>query len=251
MPSLLPFLSSPIDAPTFDRPLDDPRMWLETVDGKAQLDYVKAKNADALATLGNPEEQETYKRIIAILDSKEKIPYIGRVLNGLYYNFWQDDVHVKGIWRRCTLAEYRKDEPGWETVLDLDALSKEEGKTWVWGGSVVLDEGPDVPTDRVLIKLSDGGADAKHVREFDINKKTFVPPGACVRAPSLSVSRTPANIFLVCRCARHRRSRQALHPTRGQMAVLMEGPRHPINRRVEGALRCGRGHLVRLCTYRA
>ena len=24
-----------------------------------------------------------------------------------YYNFWQDADHVKGIWRRCTLEEYK------------------------------------------------------------------------------------------------------------------------------------------------
>jgi len=47
---------------------------------------------------------------LSILDSKEKIPYIGRVFttpSGVthYYNFWQDEVHVRGIWRRCTLDE--------------------------------------------------------------------------------------------------------------------------------------------------
>jgi hypothetical protein len=55
----------------------------------------------------------------------------------------------------------------WETVLDLDALNKEEvnpktgePENWVWKGSTVLDEGPDVRTDRVMLKLSRGGADA-------------------------------------------------------------------------------------------
>jgi len=176
---LLPFsLFSPRDSPTLDCPLDDPRLWLEDVEGTAALNWVKDKNADALHHLGAPAESPTYKRILAILDSKEKIPYVGRVLNGLYYNFWQDETHVRGIWRRCTLDEYRKEVPQWETVLDLDALSKAEGVTWVWAGSVVLDEGPEIPTDRVLIKLSDGGADAKHVREFDVNTKAFLPASA-------------------------------------------------------------------------
>lgn len=48
----------------------------------------------------------------------------------------------------------------------------------MWAGSIVLDEGPDVPTDRVLIKLSDGGADATHVRELDINTKDFISADA-------------------------------------------------------------------------
>ena len=63
----------------------------------------------ATSAAGNPSDSATYSRILEILDSKAKIPYIGRVLNGLYYNFWQDETHVRGIWRRCTLDEYRKE----------------------------------------------------------------------------------------------------------------------------------------------
>ena len=46
-------------------------------------------STDAVAALGEPTQDPMYTRILSILDSKEKIPYIGRVLNGLYYNFWQ------------------------------------------------------------------------------------------------------------------------------------------------------------------
>ena len=105
------------------------------------LEGVKGRNAAALSELGDPKATQDYSRILSILDSKEKIPYVGRVLNGLYYNFWQDENHIRGIWRRTTLPEYRKTSPAWETVLDLDALGKEEGESWVWKGSVVLDEG--------------------------------------------------------------------------------------------------------------
>ena len=111
------------------------------------------------------------------------------------YNFWQDEVHVRGVWRRCTLAEYKKEVPAWEVVLDLDALSKAEGKTWVWAGSIVLDEGPDTPTDRVLIKLSDGGADATHVRELDINTKQFIPA-----SDKGALARVGGNSRCCCRC---------------------------------------------------
>ena len=158
--------------------LRDPRRWLEEVEGAKALDWVKAKNAEALGLLGDPKASPTYGRILSILDSKEKIPYVGRVLNGLYYNFWQDATHVLGIWRRTTPAEYKKAEPSWEVVLDLDMLSKADGETWVWHGSVVLDEGEAVATDRVLIRLSRGGADAEVVREFDVNTKDFVPASA-------------------------------------------------------------------------
>ena len=156
--------------------LRDPRTWLEDVEGSSQLAFAREKNAAAVAALGEPTQDPTYGRILSILDSKDKIPYVGRVLNGLYYNFWQDASRVRGVWQRCTLAQYRVEQPAWEVVLDLDALSKEEGVTWVWGGSVLLDEGPDARADRVLIKLSRGGADAKEVREFDLDAKKFVAP---------------------------------------------------------------------------
>ena len=167
------------ELPTIDNP-HDPRVWLESIDGDKALDWVRENNVDVLKHLGNPTEQPVYKRILAYLDSKKKITYVGRVLDHgsgyRYYNVWTDNTHKQGLWRRCMPDEYQKKEPQWETVLDLDALSKEEGMTWVWAGSVVPDlEADDGITKRVLIKLSAAGADAVHVREFDLEKKTFVP----------------------------------------------------------------------------
>mmetsp|Transcript_29358 Transcript_29358/g.95600 ORF Transcript_29358/g.95600 Transcript_29358/m.95600 type:complete len:750 (-) Transcript_29358:128-2377(-) len=154
--------------------LTDPREWLEEVEGDKQIGWVKEQNADAVARIGEPSDKPLYGRLLEIMESDEKIPYIGRVLNGLYYNFWQDETHVQGIWRRCTLDEYRKAEPEWELVLDLDALSAESGVSWVWGGSTLLDEGPGVRKDRVMVSLSRGGADAKVSREFDLDAKEFL-----------------------------------------------------------------------------
>src|SRR5690606_9881767 len=70
-------------------------------------------------------------------------------------------------------AEYRKDEPTWEVLLDIDALGKAEGVNWVWGGAECLR--PEY--DRCLIDLSRGGADATVTREFDVSEKAFVEGG--------------------------------------------------------------------------
>jgi prolyl oligopeptidase len=156
--------------------LTDPREWLEDVEGDDALAWVRSRNAHALDALGEPSTKGAYERVLSILESNEKIPFIGRVLNGLHYNFWQDEVHVRGIWRRCTLDEFRKPEPVWEPVLDLDALAAADGVSWVWGGTAVLDEGPDVRKDRVMIRLSPGGSDATVAREFDLDSKQFVAP---------------------------------------------------------------------------
>jgi hypothetical protein len=80
---------------------------------------------------------------------------------------------VRGIWRRTSLAEYRKKSPNWETVIDLDALGKLEGENWVWHGASCLE-----PEYRhCLVNLSRGGADAQVVREFDLEHKAFVAEG--------------------------------------------------------------------------
>src|SRR3546814_8705355 len=93
---------------------------------------------------------------------------------------WSSDVcssdlaqHERGIWRRTTLEEYRKDEPKWETLLDLDALNKAEGENWVWHGADCLR--PDYT--RCLVALSRGGADADVTREFDLTTKKWVEGG--------------------------------------------------------------------------
>ena len=166
------------ELPTVDN-VRDPRVWLESVLGTKALDYVRSNNQDTLAYLGEPKKMPLFDKIRKIMDSKEKIAYVGRSLDHgaglMYYNFWQDAENQQGLWRRCTPEEYRKDAPQWETVLSLDELSKAEGVTWVWAGSGVLDEGPEKFTEKCFIKLSVAGADATHVREFDIVKKRFVP----------------------------------------------------------------------------
>jgi prolyl oligopeptidase len=89
------------------------------------------------------------------------------------YNFWQDEQHPRGLWRRATLAEYRKPQPAWETVLDVDKLAADENVKWVWKGADCL-----FPHyRRCLVSLSRGGADAVEVREFDTVGKRFVKGG--------------------------------------------------------------------------
>lgn len=151
----------------------DPHLWLEQVTGEKQLAWVRDRNAACVASLAESERFKTLEsRIRGILDSKERIPMITKI-GGRFSNFWRDAANPKGVWRRTTLDEYRKQEPAWETVLDLDALSAREGENWVWHGAAVLE-----PADRLcLVSLSRGGADAGVVREFDLETKAFVADG--------------------------------------------------------------------------
>ncbi|WP_232823665.1 prolyl oligopeptidase family protein [Dyella sp. C9] len=151
----------------------DPNLWLENIDGARQLDWVKTQNAKTVAAYAQSAEfKQLDARLLEVLDSTDRIPMVAKI-GDLYYNFWRDQDHPKGLWRRTTLAEYRKDKPAWETVIDLDALAKAENENWVWHGAQCLK--PDY--QRCLVMLSRGGADADVVREFDLSAKQFVKGG--------------------------------------------------------------------------
>ncbi|MGD8415360.1 MAG: prolyl oligopeptidase family serine peptidase, partial [Candidatus Latescibacterota bacterium] len=83
-----------------------------------------------------------------------------------------------------TREKYVTDSPGWETVLDLDALAEAEGENWVWKGASGLY--PDY--DRFMIRLSRGGGDAVVIREFDAKTKAFVEDGFYVPEAKSQVS---------------------------------------------------------------
>jgi prolyl oligopeptidase len=152
---------------------DDPYLWLEDVEGKEALDWVRARNAVSEKQLaGDPGFEALRASLLEILDSDARIPYVGK-MGEFYYNFWRDKNNPQGIWRRTTMAEFRKESPKWEVLLDIDALGKAEGVNWVWGGADCLR--PDY--DRCLVSLSRGGADADVTREFDVSDRAFVEGG--------------------------------------------------------------------------
>lgn len=151
----------------------DPYLWLEDVGGERPLAWVRERNAAAEAELAaTPQFKQLESEIRAILDSDAKIPLVEKI-GPYYYNFWKDQQHERGLWRRTTLAEYRKPEPKWETVIDLDALNKQEGENWVWHGADCLKP----QYERCLVALSRGGADADVTREFDLATKSWVKDG--------------------------------------------------------------------------
>jgi prolyl oligopeptidase len=157
---------------------DDPYLWLEDVTGDKALGWAKQQNAHTDAELAaTPGFDKLQSDILAILDSDAKIPYVSKI-GDYYYNFWKDAQHVRGLWRRTTLDEYRKPDPKWETVIDLDALDKVEQGNWVWHGADCLKPVlPDGAYKRCLVALSHGGADADVTREFDLETKQWVDGG--------------------------------------------------------------------------
>ena len=152
----------------------DQNIWLEDRTAPAALDWVKKENQITLSTLeADPHYKTLEAEVRDVVLAKDRLPVVSLIGNQVY-NFWQDDTHIRGIWRRTTLSGFQKANVTWETVIDIDALAKKENENWVWKGL----SGCLAPKDdRCLIRLSRGGTDADVVREFSLVKKDFVANG--------------------------------------------------------------------------
>ncbi len=152
---------------------EDPFIWLEEIEGEKALAWARAENAKTFGVLeADPRFAVFRDRALDILQAQDRIPVVSIQANGLY-NFWQDQSHVRGLWRRTTMESYQGAQPEWETMLDIDALAKAENANWVFKGANCL--APDYR--RCLVVLSDGGKDASVLREFDTVEKRFVDGG--------------------------------------------------------------------------
>jgi prolyl oligopeptidase len=155
---------------------EDPHLWLEEVEAEKALDWVRAHNEKAVSHLTSNSRFKEYEAVAAeLLNATDRIAY-PRLRGGEVYNFWQDQSHVRGVWRRSTLVSYKSENPEWETLLDVDALAETEDENWVYKGVTCLQ--PDY--DRCMVEVSRGGSDASIECEFDMASKRFVEDGFMV-----------------------------------------------------------------------
>ena len=151
----------------------DPFIWLEEVSSPRSMAWVEHQNEITTNRLeADPRYVDNYTEALEIAGAKDRIPE-PEFVHGEIYNFWEDPDHLRGIWRKTTLDDYASPQPHWTTVLDIDALNKAEGKSWVFKGAELLK--PD--ETRCMIELSDGGEDAVVAREFDLDAGKFVNGG--------------------------------------------------------------------------
>ena len=133
-----------------------------------------------------------YATALAALDAPSRLPDVEQ-RGGWIYNFWKDEAHPRGIYRRATLEEFRKPEPAWETVLDIDSLAQQENTPWVFHGMDCLP--PEYR--KCLVSLSPGGGDAEEVREFDTEALAFVFDGFFVPTAKTGIAwRDADSVFL-------------------------------------------------------
>jgi prolyl oligopeptidase len=174
---------------------DDPFLWLEEVEGARALDWVRTENARALSDLESDRRYAEFQREASdIINASDRIAYPRFIGDGVA-NFWQDETHVRGLWRRASLDAFRAASTEWEPILDIDALAAAEGRNWVFQGGPLLR-----PEDRLcLVALSDGGKDAAELREYDLVAKRFVEGGFFLPEGKQNATWVDADTLLVAR----------------------------------------------------
>src|SRR5690349_8526053 len=172
-------------AAAYAAPAADPNLYLEQVDGARALATVKAWNAKTRAALEKqPGFADYHSKALALLSTNQKIAEPDQVLGDKVLNFWQDEQHPRGLWRVSPLAAFASGQPQWRTLLDIDAMSAADKKKWVFKGAACLSP---AYVD-CMVSLSNGGGDAVEVREFDLDKGSFISGGFFVPTAKSNVA---------------------------------------------------------------
>ena len=172
---------------------EDQYLWLEEIDAPKALEWVEAQNKETFEDLTqHPNFEKLYQKNLEIFNSKEQIAF-PTIRGEFVYNFWQDEKHVRGIWRRASLKNYLDEKPDWETLIDIDQLREKESEDWVY--KWVRGLAPNY--DKFLVALSRGGGDAVVIREFDVTTKSFVKDGFQLPEAKGSISWVDENTVMV------------------------------------------------------
>ncbi|WP_022867414.1 prolyl oligopeptidase family serine peptidase [Schaalia vaccimaxillae] len=145
--------------------------WLDDIHGAQALAWARERNSEAEHALGGPIFDDLKRNIFEVLTSPDRIPGV-RIRGEWAYNFWTDESHPRGLWRRQNSDAYLEGEDQWEVLIDVDALAEQENRSLVWHGASVLFP----QRNRALVDLSEAGSDADETREFDLDTKTWVLP---------------------------------------------------------------------------
>jgi prolyl oligopeptidase len=150
----------------------NPYLWLAQIHGQKALRWAAAQTGrSALALEADSSYARDRSQMLDVLNANTRIPD-GTLDHGWVLNFWQGADHVRGVWRRTTIADYARKAPHWQTLLDVDQLDSRLHQDWVWHGADCIGD-----FERCLVQLSPGGGDAAETREYDPKTQSFVTGG--------------------------------------------------------------------------
>lgn len=144
---------------------DQDYLWLEEIKSEQALSFVQSESEKTEKWLTKTESYQTFYKKILNSFKEIKNPINGFFWNQYFYQYHRDIENPRGIWRRCPTDHFHR----WETIIDF----KELDERWTYSYS----EGCLTKPDLFLIHLSDNGKDESIIREFDINKKSWIDNG--------------------------------------------------------------------------
>jgi prolyl oligopeptidase len=152
---------------------EDKYIWLEEANGERPMAWVKAENERTAKVFDADPRMAAYQAdALKIAEAPDRLPDPGFAGKQIV-NFWQDAEHVRGILRETSVADYLNAKPNWKTIIDFDAIGKQENVSWVNKGMNCLYPGDEY----CLVALSVGGEDANTMREFNLKTGKFVTGG--------------------------------------------------------------------------
>jgi prolyl oligopeptidase len=174
---------------------DDKYIWLEDTNSPRAMDWVKAEDARSLKVIeADPHYKTFYDDALNVAVAPDRLAE-PQQRGGEIYNFWRDADHVNGIFRKTSLADYLTAKPTWKTVIDYDALGKQDKVKWVSKGVNCL-----YPGDHYcMVTLSAGGEDADSQREFDLKSGQFVTGGFTLPHSKQNISWLDKDTLIVAR----------------------------------------------------
>ncbi|MBL7671015.1 MAG: S9 family peptidase [Bdellovibrionaceae bacterium] len=147
--------------------------------GRKAQKWVNSQNERTIKSYGGDKDfEKVYGEILKKENNEDRL-FEGEIRGDYYYQCYSDKDHSLGLWRRTKLSAYFAQQEEWETLLDLDDLSKKENTRYKLQSVSCLRPS----NERCLLKLSISGADASVVREFDLKKKALVETGFNILKP--------------------------------------------------------------------
>lgn len=144
---------------------------LENPDAPRSKVLVTEGNAEVVRRLHDDLFVADRQRLQAILEDDDKLFVCGK-RGGYLYDFHQNAVHPRGLWRRLEKHLIPAPDAAWEPVFDLDSYCRDTGKEWAWRGPIGRPDGSGA-----MIMFSVDGSDVLVGREFDLLVKDFVIGG--------------------------------------------------------------------------
>jgi prolyl oligopeptidase len=149
--------------------------YLEETHGARAVQWVKQQNDRTYAALKTDARYPQYYATALAAqeeESKSNGAYHTVIHNGWVYQLLENGAHPRGIWRRTTVDSYVSDRPRWRDVLDVDTISRAEGRNY---SAPVLEMQPH--GQHCMVVLTVGGSPYASYREFDVQSRQFVRGG--------------------------------------------------------------------------